>query len=293
MKTKEQLRDFLESRKICKLDGAIGTCLEQQGHRTSLPLWTAMSHLEAPDAVTGLHQAYIDAGADIISANTWRASYYLFEKVGCLDRLFHCIEQASVLGRDAWEHSDTSGLLGGSIAPLEDCYQPSKVPKEGVLMTYHDRQLEVLAKCDFDLVLAETIGTLREAMVLVQLAQKKDIPITISLVTDGNTNLLSGEPLADAIDQISLYEPLAILLNCRSLTQMENGAKILAQSKPDLIKGLYPNAPGKPDPVHGWIADQDSVQTFKQWMKARSQEGFSILGGCCGTTPAHITSIST
>ncbi|NND08883.1 MAG: homocysteine S-methyltransferase family protein [Saprospiraceae bacterium] len=290
MQSKEDIYKFITKRNPCILDGAIGTCLEQQGIKTELPLWTAFAHMKHPQRILDIHKAYIDAGADIISANTWRASYYLLEKTGHLDRLDRAIEEAASLGRQAWTSSTRSGLLAASIAPLEDCYQPSLAPSEEMMHKYHDKQLSLLAAHDFDLLMAETINTKREAIIIAHLANHYAIPVTISFITDGDERLLSGELLTHAIDAIAPLEPVAILLNCRSVAGIAKGASVLSNHKGNFLKGIYPNGPGKPDEHQGWIEIEDSVSVFRDYMFAWAGT-FHLLGGCCGTTPAHIASL--
>lgn len=240
-----------------------------------------------------IHKDYIQAGVHIISANTWRSSHFLFEKVDCLEKLVPSLEHAAVLGRRAWQESQKEGLLAASLAPLEDCYRPDQTPTERVLAENHSIQMDLLLDQDFDFLMAETINCIKEARIIAQLAMTRQIPYTISFVTDGQDNLLSGEPLVDAIAEILPYDPLGILLNCRSLSQIAPAAEILSRYESGFLKGIYPNAPGEPDAEKGWIADQGSIERFQKEMLQWGQSEFNILGGCCGTTPEHIRSLDT
>ena len=73
-----EIRHLLSSRKYWLLDGAIGTELERRGFRTSLPLWSAFAATECPGLLEQIYQEYIDAGSNILTANTFRISYYVF-----------------------------------------------------------------------------------------------------------------------------------------------------------------------------------------------------------------------
>ena len=146
-----------KSRSLWILDGAIGTELERRGYASTLPLWTSPANIERPDLVAAVHQEYMDAGATIITANTFRSTYYTYLKAGHSSQ--EC-EEACRAGIDiASKVVSGKALLAASLAPLEDCYRPDDTPPEDVIEEYHTKQVQLLASCNPDLILAETINT--------------------------------------------------------------------------------------------------------------------------------------
>src|SRR5262245_30418452 len=105
------------------LDGGTGTELLRRGYRTTLPLWSAGALLDRPDLVAAIHADYAKAGAEIVTANTFRTNVRALRKAGLEARAPELNRLAVKLARDSG-----APFVAGSIAPLEDCYRPDLVP---------------------------------------------------------------------------------------------------------------------------------------------------------------------
>src|SRR5262245_28162111 len=141
------------------LDSAMGTELERRGARSQLPLWSAWALVEAPSLVLAIHRDDIEAGADILTANTFRTHRRSLQKGGKARRTEELTEQAVTLARRAAGESPRPILVAGSLSPLEDCYRPDLVPEDGALWQEHGQQARLLAEAGVDLILAETHNT--------------------------------------------------------------------------------------------------------------------------------------
>ncbi len=268
------------------LDGAMGTELERNGYRTKLPLWTAKATQDVPELYRQLQQKYIDAGAEIITANTFRISYYLYEQLDLESQFTYDLGHA-IMCSLAFKEFDENLLVAGSLATLEDCYRPELRPNQETLHKYHSTQIRHLVGYPIDLIIAETINNVLEAATIARICADLDFPLFLSIITDGNGNLLDGSPINDLIDRLVHFPPAALLINCRHIPIINQDLEILLEA-PSLPIGIYANAPGTPHPEKGWSTSNRSTNQFVEACIQWHQAGVKILGGCCGTTPEMI-----
>ena len=213
-----QLTDRLRAGPPMVLDGAMGTELERRGYRTSLPLWSAMAAIEVPQLVHQIHTDYIEAGADIITANTFRTTDYTLAKEDKAQLAQPLTTLTVELAQEAIAQSGREVLLAGAIAPLEDCYSPDLVPDKKVIHDAYTQQIENLSSAHVDFILAETMINLQEASTLASLVADHHMPFMMSFTADVYGNLLDGTPLSKAVEVVASYHPLALLVNCRPLS---------------------------------------------------------------------------
>jgi S-methylmethionine-dependent homocysteine/selenocysteine methylase len=272
------------------LDGALGTELERRGLATGLPLWSARALWEAPDVVREIHRDAARAGAEAITANTFRTQRRTLAKGGRGAQAAELTRLAVALAREAAAESPRPVWVVGSIAPLEDCYRPDLVPSEADLAREHAEHAEHLAAAGADALWIETMNTVREAAAAARAARATGLPFVASFVCDADAKLLSGEALAAGIAAVAGEGPLAVAVNCLPLAAVERCLTRLAAS--GLPFGAYPNL-GAPDPVRGFAPSDDVApaafgEAARRWIAA----GAAFLGGCCGTRPAHVRALA-
>ena len=270
------------------LDGALGTELERRGHPTPLPLWSTTPLLEAPEAVAALHADYVRAGCDIVTANTFRTARASVAPHGHDARTL--TKRAVALAREgvAGAASEREVFVAGSLAPVADCYRPDLVPDETTLRVEHGLHVGSLVAARVDLLLIETMNTIREALAALGAARAGLLPAMVSFVVDDEARLLSGEPLADAVAAVLPLEPLAVLVNCCAPASATSAVEVLADTCP-LPFGAYANGAGRPDDEQGWCSegaqdDEAYARHARTWLAA----GARVLGGCCGTGPETV-----
>jgi S-methylmethionine-dependent homocysteine/selenocysteine methylase len=140
--SQNQLTARLTRGEIVLLDGAMGTELERRGVPTKLPLWSAQALVSAPDRVREVHEEYVRAGAEILTANTFRTTPRSLRSAGMDGQADRLTELAITLCREARARAglDREVSIAGSMAPLEDCYRPDLAPPAGAMMEEHGDQ---------------------------------------------------------------------------------------------------------------------------------------------------------
>lgn len=269
------------------LDSAMGTELERRGVRCALPLWSARALLDSPSQVLAIHRDDVEAGADILTANTFRTQRRTLEKAGKGRRADELTRQAVTLARRAAGESPRPVLVAGSLPPLEDCYRPDLVPGDEDLAREHGEQAQLLAFAGADLILAETHNTIRELRAAVRAARETGLPVVASAVTDGQGHLLSGEPVEEAARALEALRPEVLAINCVPARRLLADLKALAGASPGAPLAAYGNL-GPPSGPGGtlfsdWIEPEEFAALAREWIAI----GARIVGGCCGTTAAH------
>lgn len=277
------------------LDGAGGTELERRGIKIDLPLWstTALLDKNGRTVLRKIHADYIKAGADIITANTFRTNIRTLKKArlesgaksltqGAVDEVRRAID---------FINADRQILIAGSVAPVEDCYSPERVPPDIELISEHHRHIDYLYDSGVDVILIETMNAIRESRISLEYSVQTDKPVLISFVCIDGEHLLSGEKLTDAVTMAAQYSPYAILVNCATVDIIDKNLMII-RSKWEGRTGAYANIltdqVNKNSGFEYSLTPAQYAEHISQWM---NNYDASIVGGCCGTTPEHIKAI--
>ena len=265
----------------------MGTELQRRDADTKLPLWSASALIRDPELVWTIHSDEVSAGAEILTANTFRTHARSLAKAGLAERSGELGALAVQLAHQAAAAPGRDIFVAGSLSPLEDCYRPDLVPDDAALAREHGAQARFLADAGVDLILAETHNTIREAAAALRAAKATSIPVFVSLVTDGKGSLLSGESIADAAKALLQLGPDALGINCVPAARLAGDLAVLAAAAPGVPLLAYGNL-GLPDDSRGWafteeLSPEEYAETARGWI----ERGARIVGGCCGTTPAH------
>jgi len=272
------------------LDGALGTELERRGVPTPEPLWSAQALLEHHDDILQIHAAYVDAGAEVLTANTFRTNERAVERAGLTGQAETLTRRAVDLARAAADAADRRVWVAGSISPVEDCFSPWLVPDDDALLREHALLAGWLAEAGVDLILIETMNCIREARVAAHVALSTGLPVLVSFVCDDQGQLLSGESLADAATSLAPLRPDALLVNCIPTPHVETALRTLARAT-TLPTGAYGNLGPPVAPDHWELEDTVGPQRYAAYAHGWLALGARIIGGCCGTTPAHIAAL--
>lgn len=275
------------------LDGATGTELNRRGVDTGLPLWSANALMNDRDAniLQQIHEDYLRAGADIITTNTFRTHRRALAPSGNANHARKLTHLAVELARAAMVNvpSDQPRFVAGSISTLEDCYRPDLVPSDEELLDEHSDRIIDMLECGVDLILIETINSIREAVAIAKLATITGTPVVVSFVCDRDGKILSGESLTDAAFQLLPLGISAIGVNCGPTPDLAKPlAELQAACGNDFPLIAYGNI-GYVDDAVGWV-NTDSEDP-KKYYEHTAQWPAKIIGGCCGTTPEHIAQL--
>ena len=295
MEASEQLRHRLASGPPLLLDSAMGTDLERRGIDCRLPLWSAHALLEAPEQVLAVHRENVAAGAEVLTANTFRTHRRTLAKEGLGERASDLTRQAVWLARQA--ASEIAGspdrvFVLGSLSPLEDCYRPELVPSDTELAAEHGEQARLLLAAGVDGILVETQNTIRELVAAVRAAKDTGLPVIASMITDGKGRLLSGEPIGDAVADLRPLAPDAFSINCVPARTLGNDLERLAAAASGFPLGAYGNLGPPADPEGRQFSEEIDPVAFAGLAAEWISIGARLVGGCCGTTAAHTAAIA-
>jgi methionine synthase / methylenetetrahydrofolate reductase (NADH) len=268
-------------------DGGTGALLTAAVPRLRCP---EEANLKAPEAVIKVHLGFIQAGADLIEANTFGANRRKLSALLLDDRLEEIVETGVKLAREARDISGAQVLVAGSIGPLGDL--EGSHGAENAYAVFHE-QARLLEGRGVDLFMVETFFDLEELETAIRaVTDASALPIVAQLTFDEDAQTLAGVSARDAVDRLGTLGVVAIGANCglgpqaalaalSEMTGRANGVALSAQPNvglPSRSGGriIYPNA--TPD-------------YFSEFAAQARNLGARIIGGCCGTTPAQIAAI--
>jgi 5-methyltetrahydrofolate--homocysteine methyltransferase len=311
-----KLEELFEQR-IVFFDGAMGTMIQRAGlgeedfrgerfrdHPTSLQGNNDLLVLTRPDVIRGIHEAYLDAGADIIETNTFNSNAFSQADYGLQDLVYELNVAAARLAREAVaRHADRPRFVAGAIGPLNKTLSLSPdVNDPGFRALTFDQarkayaeQVRGLIHGGCDLLLLETIfDTLNAKAALCAIEdvfgeQGPRMPIAISVtIVDKSGRTLSGQTVEAFYISIEHAHPLVVGINCSlGAAEMRPFLKELSGIA-DCYVHCYPNA-GLPNAFGGY--DQ-GPQEMAELLRQFAEDGMvNAMGGCCGTTPDHIRAL--
>ncbi len=267
------------------LDGAIGSLLLSRGVEEDKYLWSSLANLKNPDLVRTVHSEYAKAGADIITTNTFRTNPAALKLSGYDIDQVKFVRESVALATGLKNEFDI--LVAGSNAPAEDCYQIERTISFNDLEYNHKKHIELLWESGCDFILNETQSHMDEIEIICRFCSENQIPYVLSLYFLSNLKLLSGEPVTEAVEFISAFNPMAISFNCIPPENFENLIKLL---KIKTEWGFYLNCGlSSPDEqiISCVISPDDYLEDIKKWLPFNPV----FVGACCGSTPEHIKNI--
>jgi S-methylmethionine-dependent homocysteine/selenocysteine methylase len=262
-------------------------------------IWSAKALIEAPRVVREVHRDFIAAGADIITINSYGIVKNNLAWAGIEDRFKELNLLACDLAREARDASGRAVLIAGSLPPLAGSYRPDRVGSFKEIEPLYREQAEVLAPY-VDLLLCETMSSVDEGRAAAAAATRTNKPVWVcwTLHEDRSGRLRSGENIDEAVRSLSDLPVTGALANCCAPESITSAISRLKQTGMKYIGG-YANTfqpipedwdltgDKQTDGFLGLRADLDP-QTYavhvNNWLKA----GATVVGGCCGTRPAHI-----
>ncbi len=282
------------------LDGAIGTEILRRN-----VTWADHQLANRPEFVRGIHEDYIRAGADAISTNSFqlcrRALYNHFRDaahrrhIGArdLDDRANRLLAASVhLAIEARERvaAGRPVAVAAAVTTLEWCFRPDLAPSAEQAREEYREIFQVVAQAGADMVLLETVNSIIEARVALEVAKALGLPCWIGFVPDERGRLFTGESFRQAVTELEPLGVDAILLNCAPPNDITTGMAELAPHARSPI-GAYAHI-GRFDPPEWMFTDEFPPNRYRDVAAHWKQMGARILGGCCGTTPDHIAALA-
>ena len=264
---------------ITILDGPLGTELGARGVSLSETSWSAGAVVDASEVISAIHREYADCGATVHTANTFRTKQ---RSVGD-----HWATMATTAVQLCKQSVPDGHRVAGSIAPLEDCYQPALSPGEAS-RAEHRELAEVLAAAGADILLCETFAHVGEAIVAVEESVRTSVVTWVAFTAGPNADLMLPSDMAEGARQAVDAGAAAVLINCTPASQTLEFVAALADAKLNVPIGAYANS-GEST----WLqSDQPAVDRYlaeaTDWIAA----GATLVGGCCGVRPAQIAALA-
>ncbi|MDH4201763.1 MAG: bifunctional homocysteine S-methyltransferase/methylenetetrahydrofolate reductase [Phycisphaerae bacterium] len=267
-------------------DGAMGTMLYQRG--VFLNTCFDELNLAKPELIRSIHQEYVESGCDFIETNTFGANAFKLGQFGLVDKVQAINATASSRAKEA---AGDAVLVAGSVGPA-GTNNPN--PNEELTVSLTEafgQQTKALADGGVDFLLLETFTSTAELHIAIEAAAKTGLPIVAQMTCTEQLETFFGTPIEKAIAEIAEHTSVvAVGLNCSlGPSDMLEGLRRLRNvtNKPISIQ---PNA-GLPRRVEGRTLYMCTPEYMAEYAKRFYENGARIIGGCCGTTPAHIREI--
>ncbi len=288
-----RFRETLQRRPVLG-DGATGTQLQLLGLAPGQggELW----NVDHPDRVRQVHRAYAQAGAELLTTNTFGGTSYVLAGHGAAHRVRELSVAGARLAREcagerAWVLGDI-GPFGGMLEPLGDA------PEDEVRMAFRE-QAAALLEGGADLILIETMSDPAEAVLAVQAAKAAGAEVVIATFTfqqsSAGYRTMMGTAVGPALKAVVQAGADVVGANCGTELSLDDYVKLTAElvaaasGRPVIVQ---PNA-GSPRLVDGAIRYDESAAHFAAATPRLLAAGARLVGGCCGSTPAHIAAMAT
>ena len=287
------------------LDGGTGRELKRRGAPFRQPEWSALARIEGPAFVSAVHAAYVQAGASVITTNSYAVVPF---HLGA-ERFAAAGEGlASLSGRLAREVADGAASpvqVAGSLPPVCGSYRADLFDAEEArpILATLIRGLSPFV----DLWLAETLSTIAEAELVREVLAADPRPLWLSFTLSdetavaGDPRLRSGQSVADAVEAALHLGAAAVLFNCSQPEVMVDAVRVagdvLRRLWANIRIGVYANAfpPQKQDATANAVVldirEDLTPEGYLAFARAWQAEGANIIGGCCGIGPEHIAAL--
>lgn len=284
-----------EEHSILIVDGACGTNLQEMNIPSQA--WDGREgcneilNLTAPEIITELHRNFVEAGAMVLETNTFGASRIVLEEYGLEDQVA-AINQAAVANARAAVNGKANTYIAGSIGPGTKLPSLGHITVDALSQAYAE-QIEALIQAGVDMLIIETCQDLLQTKTALVTCfatlgrLHKQLPVMISITIERTGTMLVGTDIAAAA---ATFEPFPIFsfgLNCATgPADMESHIRYLSQHWPGRIS-CVPNQ-GLPEVIDGKTCYSLTPELYAREMhRFVTEYGVSVVGGCCGTTPAH------
>ena len=281
----DRLGEALERRKVILGDGAMGTMLHRAGLTDGAPeRW----NVERPDVVSSIYRAYVEAGSDFISTNTFGGTRNRLQLDGLADRVAELNEAGARLAREA----AGDRLVAGSIGPTGELMEPlGLLTPDGARESFAE-QARALKAGGVDFALVETMSALEEAQAAVEGAREAGLPIAVTMTFDTNFHTMMGVKPAQAVATIGGWGVSVIGANCgNGPAEIERIMTEMSQAGPEGVVLMAKSNAGMPRWKDDRITYGGTPEVMADYARRMRELGVRIIGGCCGSTPEHVAAM--
>ena len=273
------------------VDGGMGTLLQDRGldDGGSGELW----NVERPEVIREAHRAYAEAGARILTTNTFGGTKPRLDMHGLGDRVHELNEAGARVAREvADEHG---ALVAGDLGPTGELMEPLGTMDAAGAQAIFAAQLAGLRDGGIDLVLIETMSDLAEVEAAIAAAREvvPDLPVVATLSFDTNLRTMMGVRPADAVTALAAAGVDVVGANCgRGPGEMAEIAAQMAQARPEGLLLIAQSNAGLPQVVGDHFEYDATPDDMARHALELRELGIDLIGACCGSTPEHVDAIS-
>jgi len=268
------------------LDGAIGSLLQMSDEQRHPVLWSSYLNITNPQAVIDLHKKYIEAGADIITTNTFRTNPAAYNKVDLEISNSEFVHRSVELAKTA-SAGNKNIFIAASNPPAEDSYQPERKLSKKQIEENHRAHIDMLWDADCDFILNETQSHFDEIKIISKHCSENNIPFIISLFITSDIKIMSGEDAVYVLDFIKDHDPIAIGINC---VYPEIFNLLISKITFNYRWGYYLNC-GSGNYNDSEIYEGVAPSEYSEIVKENYSPDLFFIGSCCGSTPSHTKAI--
>jgi methionine synthase I (cobalamin-dependent) len=280
--------DLLAERRPLLADGATGTNYQDLGIEAGVAPeeWV----FDAPDRVQELHRRFAEAGSDLVLTCTFGATTPRLADGPLAGRTTALNVRAAELARAA---VGDELLVAGSLGPTGQLVEPYGVLTREVCVEAYAEQARALTDGGVDLLVLETFFALEEALWAIEGARSaSDLPLVMSFSFDQGTHTMMGLSPAEVVAAVEPLGVAALGANCgRSLADTDAIVTEFLAAAPSVPLWVKPNA-GVPRIVGDTVVYDADPGMLAEHVRSYADRGARIVGGCCGSTPAHIAAIA-
>ena len=268
-------------------DGAMGTMLQAAGLDAGQA--SESWNLDRPDDVKAIHRAYLDAGAKVITTNTFGGSRPRLELQDLGDQVGAINLAGARLAKEA--ASEYGALVAGDLGPTGELLEPMGTLTPDLAQDYFAEQVRGLVEGGADLILVETMSDLAEVEAAVRASQEvaPQVPVVVTLSFDTHLRTMMGVSPAQAIETLAPLGVAAIGANCgRGPDEMEAIMAQMAAVRPDGLLLIAQSNAGLPQLVGDHFEYDADPERMAAHALALKEIGVDLIGACCGSTPSHV-----
>jgi 5-methyltetrahydrofolate--homocysteine methyltransferase len=271
-------------------DGGMGTLLQERGLEGggAGELW----NLEHPDVIRKIHTEYAEAGAQVLTTNTFGGTEPRLAMHGLGDRVYDVNKAAAALASEvARQHGC---VVAGDLGPTGELMFPMGTMDEAQATALFSAQLAGLVDGGIDLVVIETMSDLAEVRAAVAAVQQvaPDLPVVATLSFDTNLHTMMGVAPAQAVTELAGTGVDAVGANCgRGLDELESIMAAMADVRPEGLLLVGQSNAGLPHLVGDRFVYDASVDDVAAHAVRLRDLGIDMIGSCCGSTPAFTAAI--
>ncbi len=281
----DKLLELIAHRGTVLGDGAMGTMLHRAGLTDGAPeRW----NVERPDAVSSIHRAYVEAGSDFISTNTFGGTRNRLALDGLEARLMELNEAGARLAREA----AGDRLVAGSMGPTGELMEPlGLLTPDGARASFAE-QARALKAGGVDFALIETMSALEEVQAAVAGAGEAGLPAVVTMSFDTHFRTMMGVKPVTALTAIAALGVRVIGANCgNGPAEIERILTEMSQAKPEGVMLMAKSNAGMPRWKDDRITYGGTPEVMADYARTMARLGVAVIGGCCGSAPEHIAAM--